>query len=443
MMPILAGNNEKEQGMKHAHHSPSEPRSGALCLCIALAFSAAPLSAQARVEENVVYGMYFGLALLMDVHHPAEPNGYGIILIPGSGWRAPRSGRQLKDFGASLILLDAGYTVFTINHRAAPRFRYPAAVEDAQRAVRFVRHNAQRYGVDPDRIGGYGASSGAHLVSLLGTMDGDGDPKDLDPVNRQSAKLQAVVAVSAPTDLAMFDSPQGVSTLTSFIDSAAYRKGSPITYVTPDDPPFLLIHGDADPVVPFKQSELMLAALEAKGVDARLIRIGGGGHRVHDEPAATRWLNRYLLGEIRAKQLETLIAAHARLEEGGRLVRTGDISGALEVYRSAQVQDARLTITASNWNVLCRGGSLWERAADVLFACERIVELEPQNGAYRDSRGLVRALLGDTEGAVEDFELYVNWVGDERLRAQRQGWIDALGAGRNPFTKELLERLRG
>ncbi|MCH7474521.1 MAG: hypothetical protein IIA27_07590, partial [Gemmatimonadetes bacterium] len=98
---------------------------------------------------------------------------------------------------------------------------------------------------------------------------------------------------------------------------------------------------------------------------------------------------------------------------------------------------------ASNWNVLCRGGGLWERAADVLFACERIVELEPQNGAYRDSRGLVRALLGDTEGAVEDFELYVNWVGDERLRAQRQGWIDALGAGRNPFTKELLERLRG
>ncbi|MCH7475257.1 MAG: alpha/beta hydrolase, partial [Gemmatimonadetes bacterium] len=73
-----------------------------------------------------------------------------------------------------MILLDAGYTVFTINHRAAPRFRYPAAVEDAQRAVRFIRHNAQRYGVDPDRIGGYGGSSGAHLVSLLGTMDGDG-----------------------------------------------------------------------------------------------------------------------------------------------------------------------------------------------------------------------------------------------------------------------------
>ena len=438
--------------MKHAHHSPFEPRSGALCLCIALTFSAAPLSAQARVEENVVYGMYSGLALLMDVHHPAESNGYGIILIPGSGWHAPTEygARQLKNFGASLILLDAGYTVFTINHRAAPRFRYPAAVEDVQRAVRFVRHNAERYGVDPTRLGGYGSSSGAHLVSLLGTMDGEGDPEDGDPVNRQSAKLQAVVAVAAPTDFAVFDSPRGVSALTSFMgspinrgDAAAYREASPITHVTPDDPPFLLIHGDADQVVPFKQSELMLAALEEKGVDARLIRIGDGDHGVHDGPAAARWLNRYLLGEIRAKQLETLIAAHAGLEEGGRLVGTGDISGALEAYRSAQEQDARLTITASNWNVLCRGGGLWERAADVLFACEWAVDLAPNNGRMRDSRGLVRALLGNTQEAIEDFEYFVNWVGIERLRAQRQGWIDALRAGRNPFTREMLERFRG
>ena len=440
--------------MKHTHHSPFEPRSGALCLCIALTFSAAPLSAQARVEENVVYGMYSGLALLMDVHHPAEPNGKGLILIHGSGWHGPTTygAWQLKQRGVQQIFVDVGYTVFVINHRQAPRFRYPAAVEDVQRAVRYVRHNAERYGIDPDHLGGWGGSSGAHLISMLATMDGHGDPDDSDRVNRESAKLQAVVARAAPTDLAVFDGPQGVSALTSFMgspinpafgDAAAYREASPITHVTPDDPPFLLIHGDADPVVPFKQSELMLAALEEKGVDARLIRIGGGGHRVHDEPAAARWLNRYLLGEIRAKQLETLIAAHARLEEAGPLVRTGDISGALEVFRSAREQDARLTITASNWNVLCRGGGLWERAADVLFACERIVELEPQNGAYRDSRGLVRALLGDTEGAVEDFELYVNWVGDERLRAQRQGWIDALGAGRNPFTKELLERLRG
>ncbi|MEE8361474.1 MAG: alpha/beta hydrolase, partial [Gemmatimonadales bacterium] len=114
-------------------------------LCLGLMVFAAPLAAQARVDQNVVYGMYSGLALLMDVHHPAEPNGYGIIQIGGSGWHAPTaySARQLKR-GPPQIFLDAGYTVFTINHRAAPRFRYPAAVEDAQRAVRFVRHNAEQ-----------------------------------------------------------------------------------------------------------------------------------------------------------------------------------------------------------------------------------------------------------------------------------------------------------
>lgn len=252
---------------------------------IAVLLAAPSLSAQARVDRNVVYGMYSGLALLMDVHHPAQANGYGLILIWGSGWLSlPAYGaQQLKGSGVPQILLDVGYTVFTINHRAAPRFRYPAAVEDVQRAVRFVRHHAERYGIDPSQLGGFGDSSGAHLVSMLGTMDGDGDPNDPDPVNRESAKLQAVVARASPTDFANFDSG-AVSIVASFLgaplgwDDATDREASPITYVTSDDPPLLLIHGDADQMVPFKQSELMLAALEEKGVETQLIRIPGGGH---------------------------------------------------------------------------------------------------------------------------------------------------------------------
>jgi len=100
---------------------------------------------QARVEKNVVYGMYSGLALLMDVHHPAKPNGRGVVFISGSGWQAPMTygatglkEQQIDIWGPPL--LQAGYTVFAINHRAAPRFHYPAAVEDVQRAIRFVRH---------------------------------------------------------------------------------------------------------------------------------------------------------------------------------------------------------------------------------------------------------------------------------------------------------------
>ncbi|MCH7489919.1 MAG: prolyl oligopeptidase family serine peptidase [Gemmatimonadetes bacterium] len=409
-----------------------------------MTFSAAPLSAQTRVEENVVYGMYSGLALLMNVHHPAEPNGRGLIVIWGSGWWGPTTygSWQLKERGVPQIFIDVGYTVFVINHRQTPRFRYPAAVEDVQRAVRYVRYNAERYGIDPDQLGGWGGSSGGHLISMLATMDGHGDPDDSDPVNRESAKLQAVVAQAGAFDFAATADQYG-DFLSPLIDAADYREGSPITYVTPDDPPLLLIHGDADPMVPFQQSELMLAALEEQGVETRLIRIPGGGHGANDVPESVRWLNQHLLGEAGAAALEYVIAAYARLAEGRRLARAGNTSEAVAAYRIAQERYARLTITASDWNQLCWNGSLWGHAAEVMAACEKAVALAPDHGGIRDSRGLARALTGDVAGAIDDFKAFVASTGNDRSRAQRQDWIDALRAGRNPFTKELLDQLRG
>ena len=163
-------------------------------------------SAEERVERNVVFGMYSGLALLMDVYHPENPNGYGIVFISGSGWTRELSldATPLKESGQEDIyavpLAAAGYTVFGINHRASPRFRHPAHLEDAQRAVRFVRHHAERFGIAPDRIGAMGGSSGGHLVSLLGVLDGAGSSTDASPVNRESARVQVVVARAAPTD---------------------------------------------------------------------------------------------------------------------------------------------------------------------------------------------------------------------------------------------------
>ena len=161
--------------------------------------------AQERVDNNVVYGMYSGLGLLMDVYRPAQPNGIGIIAVGGSGWYSPMryDAQQLKDSVRNVgkRFAEAGYTVFAINHRQTPHFRYPAPIEDAQRAVRFVRFHASDYGIASDRIGAWGASSGGHLVELLGTMDGKGDPSDSDPVNRLSAKVQSVVVLFAPSDL--------------------------------------------------------------------------------------------------------------------------------------------------------------------------------------------------------------------------------------------------
>lgn len=258
---------------------------------------AGALAAQEPVDTNVIFGMHSGLALLMDVHKPAKSNGYGIVVIPGSGWHAPLgyNALPLKQSKGVLApirkLIDAGYTAFVITHRAAPRYRYPDAVEDAQRAVRFVRHHAGRYGIRADRIGALGGSSGGHLVNMLGTLDGKGLPEDPDPVQRESSKVECVVALFAPSDMAKIDTPFGSVTVTAFLgmrpprnapkgapDAKLYWEASPVNHVTPDDPPFLLVHGDADRTVPYQQSEIMEAALRKAGVAVKLVRVPGGGH---------------------------------------------------------------------------------------------------------------------------------------------------------------------
>jgi acetyl esterase/lipase len=255
------------------------------------------VSAQGRVDRNVVYGMYSGTALLLDVHYPAKPNGFGVIFIPGSGWSAPlgyaapplKESDQVGMYVPSLT--EAGYTVFAITHRATPTFRYPAQLEDAQRAARFVRANATKYGISPTRIGGAGGSSGAHLVSMLGTMGAAGNASDPDPVNRESARLQVIVARAAPLDLLQMNPSSASAALALLLGSRVIETtpktsveykaawdASPINYVSADSSPFLLIHGDADKTVPFSQSEMMEAALKKAGVPVKLVTVKGGDH---------------------------------------------------------------------------------------------------------------------------------------------------------------------
>lgn len=261
-------------------------------LLLAILMTAAAWGAESyTVETNVVYGMYSGAALLLDVYKPARPNGYGIVYVSGSGWTTPLAydAPELKSNGQSKLyanaLANAGYTVFTVNHRSLPRFRYPAEVEDVQRAVRFVRYNAKRFGIHADRIGASGGSSGGHLVSMLGTLDGKGKPSDADPVERESAKVQCVVARAAPIDflsgnngnfiLGMAKPAAGAENTEEY---RIYKEASPISHVTPDDPPFLLMHGDRDEQVDFGQSVEMEAKLKAAGVTVKLLRIAGAGH---------------------------------------------------------------------------------------------------------------------------------------------------------------------
>jgi acetyl esterase/lipase len=283
---------------------------------LALALGVSAGAQDATVEKNVVYGMHSGLALLLDVHRPAKANGYGIIHVAGSGWHAPLGydaaplkESQIDVWGPPLVA--AGYTVFSISHRAAPRFRYPAAVEDVQRAVRFVRHNARQYGVDPARLGGIGGSSGAHLVGLVAMLRAPGITDDPDPVNREAATLETVVLRAGPFSMGL--DPVGnaqvsfMGVLPQGPEARVYAAASPITHVSPGAPPTLLLHGDADETVPYAQAEAMEKALRAANVPVQLLRIPGGKHgptfggraaRRDDWPdylgATTAWFDRYL-----------------------------------------------------------------------------------------------------------------------------------------------------
>jgi acetyl esterase/lipase len=259
--------------------------------------------------------MYSGLALLMDVYHPENSNGIGVIYIRGTGWHTPLSLdadplnlNLVANHPQAALLLENGYTVFGLNHRLAPRFHYPDSVEDVQRAVRFVRYHANRYGIDPNRIGAVGTSAGAYHVSMLGLLNGDGETDDPSLINRESAKVQAVVGFATPTDFTAHVGPAETSYLGTWVqfwetpermqeENSVLSEASPATYVSPDDPPFLLVHGDADDVVPFSQSEILERKLVAAGVPAELIRVPGGVHAYsgYGDQEMVEWLDKHLL----------------------------------------------------------------------------------------------------------------------------------------------------
>ena len=304
-----------------------------LCILAALAvLSIHPGRAGApeatRIDRNVIYGMYSGLGLLLDVYRPAKPNGFGVLFVAGSGFQAsPEYGaKSLKETQIDLWgppLIAAGYTVFTINHRGAPRFHYPAAIDDVQRAIRFVRANAKTYGIDPARLGGLGGSSGGNLIGLAAMRAAPGIEGDTDAVNRESAALQAIVLRAAVNDLRGLVSIQGTGFVVSYMETALsdaptvralYDAASPVAQVSSSAPPTLLIHGDADKLIFYQQSTDMESALRNAGVAVKLVTVPGGDHgadfgaggKTHPEwpdyyAETVAWFDRHLRGQPQRK----------------------------------------------------------------------------------------------------------------------------------------------
>jgi acetyl esterase/lipase len=185
-----------------------------------------------------------------------------------------------------------GYALGSVGYRLSGEAIFPAAIEDCKAAARWVRANATKYGLNPDRIGAWGSSAGGHLVALMGTAGDDVTEFDTHEENReQSSRVQAVCDWFGPTDfLRMSDFPGKIdhdaagSPESRFVGGPIQEnkdkvaRANPVTYVTEDDPPFLIMHGERDQSVPYNQSELLYDALKKADVEATLYCVRGGGH---------------------------------------------------------------------------------------------------------------------------------------------------------------------
>lgn len=251
-----------------------------LCLVIDSAASAEDV----QITPDVVYGHKYGLALTFDVFRPTEnANGAGVLFMVSGGWYSKWSPPE-GSMGLFKPLTDKGFTVFAVRHGSSPKFSIPEAVEDVRRSVRFIRFNAERFEVDPDRLGVFGMSAGGHLSLMLGTAADDGDPKSKDPVLQTSDRVSAVVALVPPTDLriAVWEAPESLPAYKGFpaldlpLDEAAEH--SPLMHVSSDDPPIMVISGGADELVPIKHAELIRDALEEQSVAHEIVIYEEEGH---------------------------------------------------------------------------------------------------------------------------------------------------------------------
>jgi acetyl esterase/lipase len=282
-------------------------------------------------QQDIIYARKAGAALTMDVFTPkANANGAGVIFVVSGGWVSSHSGIEPNYPRFMEPLVKRGYTVFAVVPGSQPTFTIPEIIHDVARSVRFIRHNAATYKVDPQRLGIFGGSAGGHL-SLIQALAA---PKPNaafayqnapnDPVDAEPSDVKAVAAFFPPTDFFNYgkegENALGRGILANFRTAFDYRKLdaekkvlvplseeeattigrliSPITYASAGDPPTLLIHGDADKLVPIQQSEILVKKLKEVGVPVKLIVKPGQAHgwadMAPDVAAIGDWFDQYL-----------------------------------------------------------------------------------------------------------------------------------------------------
>ena len=239
--------------------------------------------------KDLSYGPH--KAQVVDVYLPKSDKPTPVMIqIHGGGWRAG-SKKQVPSFLKQAVA-QGWLAVVSVEYRLTDVAVHPAQTNDCLRAIQFVRSRAKEWNVDPARIGVTGGSAGGHLSMFVATHDDLADPDSADPVAKQSSRVQCAVPFAGPSDWFLLsvikhDHPAyrqligyEPNTPAAQMKEAKKRSVSPVSYVSADDPPMMIVHGDADVIVPFAHAEAMFKSLTAAGVEAELVRIKGGRHNV-------------------------------------------------------------------------------------------------------------------------------------------------------------------
>jgi acetyl esterase/lipase len=286
-------------------------------LLILIAFLVAATAASAgtfTTYEALEYARPEGTPLLLDLRVPDGAGPHPVLLYLHSGaWiMGDRTG------GPALRQAARGYAVASIDYRLAPQHVWPAQVEDAKAAVRWLRANAARFQLDPDRIGVFGASSGGHIGAVLGTSGGVAALEGLELGNAQfSSRVKVVVDFFGPTDLLQMEAQKlpciPLNGNAAFMPPSLLMgcpiqqcrektaTANPMTYVTPDDPPFFIMQGMLDCLVPFQQSVMLHDALVQGGASSQLVLVPNGDHggKAFDEPKYKQLVDEFLDTKLR------------------------------------------------------------------------------------------------------------------------------------------------
>lgn len=258
-------------------------------------------------QQDVIYKRTYGTVLTMDIFEPANnSHGATVIWVVSGGWYSSHAGID-PDVPLSPItrLTERGYRVCAVVHGSNPLFTIEDAISDIERAVRFARYTAMQNGATNVPIGIMGGSAGGHLSLMAATTGDDGNPEAEDPVERISSRIQAVACFYPPTDFLNYGKPgqNGAETILKKDYSAPFqfrryqedtktlervsdpqmkreilRQVSPITHVSEQTPPILIIHGDADELVPFQQAELFADKMKQHGAVIEVVRKAGEAH---------------------------------------------------------------------------------------------------------------------------------------------------------------------